>query len=337
MDKPLTSKHILIVEDEAVFRSILAGYVSSLGATFTEAENGLEGLSLLEDYPPDLILCDLAMPEMGGMEFVENLRLQGNKIPVLVISATDKMTDVASMLRLGVEDVLLKPINDLQRLREALLSSLYPKLFSSQAMEESSLVQDWEALCRNPNEAQRLLQELQPPVQQTLASCRINYRQLTTADRPGLVLDIAALSSKDLGFYCLDVTRANENGVLAALLLRAIFNSLLREHLSNQQQRLPQMSTLLKQVNHLFRQANLEGQFPLLLGYYHAGFKNLILVSAGLHANVNTGTNMIQLSNGVPLGTTGATYSNQISQKCDAWQCQVWGAGGRLRLMLSTE
>ena len=337
MDKPLTSKHILIVEDESVFRSVLAGYVSSLAATFTEAENGLQALSLIEDFPPDLILCDLAMPEMGGIEFVENLRLQGNKIPVLVISATDKMTDVATMLRLGVEDVLLKPINDLQRLRDALLTCLYPKLFSSQAMEESSLVQDWEALCRNPNEAQRLLKELQPPVQQTLANCRINYRQLTTTDHPGLVLDIAALSSKDLGFYCLDVTRANENGVLAALLLRAIFNSLLHEHLSDQHQRLPQMSTLLKQVNHLFKQANLKGQFPLLLGYYHAEQKNLILVSAGLHANLNTGTNTIQLSNGVPLGTTGATYSNQISQRCEAWQCQVWGSGGRLRLMLSTE
>lgn len=337
MDKPLTSKHILIVEDEAVFRSVLAGYVSSLGATFTEAKNGLEALSLVEDVPPDLILCDLAMPEMGGIEFVENLRLQGNKIPVLVISATDKMTDVATVLRLGVEDVLLKPVNDLNRLREALLSSLYPKLFSSQAMEKNDLIQDWEALCRNPHEAARLLQELQPPVQQTLAHCRINYRQLTMAQSAGLVLDIAALSSKDLGFYCLDVTRANENGVLAALLLRAIFNGLLREHLSNQNQRLPQMSALLKEVNHLFKQAHLHGQFPLLMGYYNSEQKNLILVSAGLHANINTGNNQIQLSNGVPLGTLGSSYSNQVSQRCESWQCQVWGAGGRLRLMLSAE
>ncbi len=337
MDKPLTSKHILIVEDKAVFRSVLASYVSSLGATFSEAVNGLEALSLVEDIPPDLILCDLAMPEMGGIEFVENLRLQGNKIPVLVISATDKMTDVATMLRLGVEDVLLKPVNDLNRLKDALLTTLYPKLFSSQAMEKSDLIQDWEALCRNPHEAARLLQELQPPVQQTLARCRINYRQLTMAQQPGLVLDIAALSSKDLGFYCLDVTRANENGVLAALLLRAIFNGLLREHLSNQNQRLPQMSSLLKEVNHLFKQAHLQGQFPLLMGYYNAEQKNLILVSAGLHANINTGSNQIQLSNGVPLGTLGSSYSNQVSQRCEAWQCQVWGAGGRLRLMLSAE
>lgn len=79
------------------------------------------------------------------------------------------------------------------------------------------------------------------------------------------------------------------------------------------------------------------GQFPLLVGYYHTEYKNLLLVSAGLHANLNTGNNQIQLSNGVPLGMLGATYMNQISHRCDAWQCQVWGAGGRLSLMLSDE
>ncbi|MDU6412551.1 MAG: two-component system response regulator RssB [Yersiniaceae bacterium] len=337
MDKPLTSKHILIVEDEAVFRSVLVGYLKTLGATTSEAENGLEALSAVEEVSPDLILCDLAMPEMGGIEFVENLRLQGNKIPVLVISATDNMSDVAQVLRLGVEDVLLKPLTELNRLREALLACLYPHLFTSQAMEGNDLIQDWSALCQDPAQAAKLLKQLQPPVQQVLAHCRINYRQLTMAEHPGLVLDVAALSPNDLAFYCLDVTRAGENGVLAALLLRAIFNGLLRDHLTNQRQRLPQMSTILKQVNQLLKQAHLEGQFPLLLGYYHAEYKNLILVSAGLHATVNTGENQIQLSNGVPLGTLGATYSNQISQRCAAWQCQVWGAGGRLRLMLSSD
>lgn len=256
---------------------------------------------------------------------------------MLVISATDKMADIAKVLRLGVQDVLLKPLTDLNRLREAVLACLYPNMFTSQAIEEVELFQDWDALSKNPSEAVKLLKQLQPPVQQTIAHCRINYRQLTTGENPGLVLDIAALSEKDTAFYCLDVTRAGDNGVLAALLLRALFNGLLQDHLANQQHRLPQMSALLKQVNQLLRQGKLDGQFPLLLGYYHAENKNLILVSAGLHANVNTGDNQIQLSNGVPLGTLGATYMNQISQRCTAWQCQVWGSGGRLRLMLSAE
>ncbi|MEH8444588.1 two-component system response regulator RssB, partial [Klebsiella pneumoniae] len=49
------------------------------------------------------------------------------------------------------------------------------------------------------------------------------------------------------------------------------------------------------------------------------------------------GEHQIQISNGVPLGTLGDAYLNQISQRCTSWQCQIWGAGGRLRLMLSAE
>lgn len=75
----------------------------------------------------------------------------------------------------------------------------------------------------------------------------------------------------------------------------------------------------------------------MLVGYYHSGLKNLILVSAGLNASLNTGEHHIQVSNGVPLGTLGTAYLNQISHRCSSWQCQIWGAGGRLRLMLSTE
>ncbi|NIH11126.1 MAG: two-component system response regulator RssB [Serratia symbiotica] len=337
MALPLTHKRVLVVEDEQHFRSVLVSYLKSLGAETSEANNGLQAMNVMDDVRPDLILSDLAMPEMGGIEFVENLRLQGAQIPVLVISATDKMADIAKVLRLGVQDVLLKPLTDMNRLRESILACLYPSMFTSQAIEEAELFQNWDALSKHSSDAIELLRQLQPPVQQTIAHCRINYRQLTTDENPGLVLDIAALSDKDLAFYCLDVSRAGDNGLLAALLLRVLFNGLLQDHLASQHHRWPQMPVLLKQINQLLRQGKLKGQFPLLLGYYHTEYKKLILVSAGLNANVNTGDNQIQLSNGVPLGTFEATYTNQISQHCTAWQCQVWGSGGRLRLMLSAE
>ncbi|MEI2264296.1 two-component system response regulator RssB [Erwinia sp. CGal63] len=337
MEKPLSGKQILIVEDEVVFRSLLDNYLSSLGAAVTLADDGIQALEKMRHLACDLMICDLAMPRMNGIKLVEHLRSSGNSVPVLVISATENMSDIAHVLRLGVQDVLLKPLKDLERLREAVYECLYPSMFTSKVEEDEQLFQDWDALVRDPQAAAKLLKQLQPPVQQEIANCRINYRQLTMAEQPGLVLDVAALSDKDLAFYCLDVTRAGDNGVLAALLLRALFNGLLQDQLSGQAQRLPELNSLLKQVNLLLRQANLQGQFPLLVGYYHQGLKNLILVSAGLNATLNIHSHQIQLSNGVPLGTLGSTHLNQISQRCDAWQCQVWGAGGRLRLMLSTE
>ncbi|CCP07408.1 Protein hnr [Erwinia amylovora MR1] len=336
MEKPLTGKHILIVEDEVVFRSLLENFLCELGAQVTLADDGLHAIQCLGSATPDLMICDLAMPRMDGIKLVEHLRSTGSVIPILVISATENMADIAHVLRLGVQDVLLKPVKDLARLREAVFECLYPSMFTSKVEEDEQLFQDWDALVSDPQAAAKLLKQLQPPVQQTIANCRINYRQLTMAEHPGLVLDIAALSDKDLAFYCLDVTRAGDNGVLAALLLRALFNGLLQEQLSDRGQHLPELGGLLNQVNLLLRQANLHGQFPLLVGYYHQGLKNLILVSAGLNATLNIHTHQIKLRNGVPLGTLGSTHLNQISQRCEAWQCQVWGAGGRLRLMLST-
>ena len=304
MTQPLAGKQILIVEDEPVFRSLMHTWLASLGATIVQAEDGVDALQKMAESKPDLMICDISMPRMNGLQLVEHVRNQGEQLPILMISATENMADIAK---------------------------------ASRVEEEERLFEDWDALVSDPTAASRLLQELQPPVQQEMSRCRIHYRQLVSADKPGLVLDIAPLSENDLAFYCLDVTRAGDNGVLAALLLRALFNGLLQEQLAHQGQRLPEMGSLLKQVNQLLRQANLPGQFPLLVGYYHSGLKNLILVSAGLNGTLNTGEHQIQISNGVPLGTLGNAYLNQISQRCASWQCQIWGAGGRLRLMLTTE
>lgn len=337
MAQPLVGKQILIVEDEPVFRSLMGSWLSSLGATTLLAQDGVDALTHMANQQPDLMICDLSMPRMNGLQLVEHVRSSGNTLPILIISATENMSDIAKAMRLGAQDVLLKPVRDVNRLRETVLSCLYPKTFNSRVEEEEHLFADWDALVNNPATAAKLLQSLQPPVQQTISQCRINYRQLMAADSLGLVLDIAPLSDNDLAFYCLDVTRAGDNGVLAALLLRVLFNGLLQEQLSPQGARLPKLGPLLKQVNQLLRQANLPGQFPLLVGYYHSSLKNLTLVSAGLNGTLNTPEHQIQISNGVPLGTLGNAYLNQISQRCPSWQCQIWGNGGRLRLMLTAQ
>ncbi len=183
MTQPLAGKHILIVEDEPVFRSLLDSWLSSLGATTSLAEDGVEALEKMASMAPDLMICDLEMPRMDGLMLVENLRNEGYQTPILVISATENMADIAKALRLGVQDILLKPVKDLNRLRETVLACLYPNMFNSRVEEEERLFQDWDALVSNPLAAAKLLQELQPPVQQNISHCRVNYRQLVAADQ----------------------------------------------------------------------------------------------------------------------------------------------------------
>jgi len=337
MRPPLEGKKILIADKDTSFGSVLEGYFLSLGATPLVVSDGVSALALFHERKPDLLICDLAMPQMTGLQLIEQIRTLDNEVPILVISATENMSEIAKALRLGVQDVLLKPMNDFNRLRETVFSCLYPVMFGSRLDEQERLFEDWDALVRDPVAASKLLNELQPPVQQVIAQCRINYRQLLSIDKPGLVLDIAQLSEDDLAFYCLDVTRSGDNGVLAALLLRALFNGVLQDQLVQQHHRLPELGRLLKQLNQLLRQANLTGQFPLLIGYYHRGHRRLVLISAGLNATLSVDNQHTELRSGLPLGTLNNTYPNQMSQHCDSWHCQIWGGGGHLRLMLSTE
>lgn len=337
MRQPLEGKLILIADEDTRFSSILDSYFSSLGATSLTVSDGATAFVKFNEAKPDLLICDLTMPHVTGLQLIEQIRSQDSELPILIISATDNMSQIAKALRLGVQDVLLKPMDDFDKLRETVFSCLYPIMFGSRVDEEERLFEDWDALARDPIAASKLLHELQPPVQQVVSHCRVNYRQLISVDKPGLVLDIAPLSEDDLAFYCLDVTRSGDNGVLAALLLRVLFNGLLQEQLVQQHHSLPELGRLLKQLNQLLRQANLTGQFPLLIGYYHREQRKLIIISAGLNASLGIDQQHIELSSGLPLGTLSNAYSNQMIQECDSWHCQVWGSGGRLRLMLSAE
>lgn len=143
MTQPLAGKQILIVEDEPVFRSLLHGWLTSLGATTFQAEDGKDALHKMTEVHPDLMICDISMPRMNGLELVETLRNRGEQLPILMISATENMADIAKALRLGVQDVLLKPVKDFDRLRETVYACLYPAMFSSRVEEEERLFEDW--------------------------------------------------------------------------------------------------------------------------------------------------------------------------------------------------
>ncbi|TDB63007.1 two-component system response regulator RssB [Photorhabdus khanii] len=337
MEKALAGKQILIVEDESVFSSLLAGYLRTLGAKVLVASNGAIALQILgREAHIELILCDLDMPVMNGIEFVAKLTNEGINIPVIIISATNKMAEVDEVLRLGAKDVLLKPVADLNEIKKAVLAYLHPTVFMSGAIEQNNLNKDWLTLKHNSDEALNMLKQLQPPVSQVIAHCKVNYRKLNMIDKPGLILDMAALSDNELAFYCLDISRSTEYGVISALLLRVAFNSLLQEHITHHSRRLPSMAGILNRINNLLGNAGLQGQFPLLLGYYHTINKTVLLTSAGLHASIKSGNRQIQLDSGVPLGTLRTICSNQVCSHSAEWQCRIWNTDSQIKLMLSS-
>lgn len=106
---------VLVVEDEEMIRKgiVLAVDWAALGCVVVgEAANGEEALEAVERYHPTLIITDLKMPKMDGIEMLRRLREKGNQAFVIILTAYDSFSYAQSALRLGAVDFLLKPFHD---------------------------------------------------------------------------------------------------------------------------------------------------------------------------------------------------------------------------------
>ena len=106
---------VLVVEDEELIRKgiVLAVDWAALDCVVVgEASNGEEALEAVERLSPTLIITDLKMPRMDGIEMLRRLREQGSRVYVMILTAYDSFAYAQSALRLGAVDFLLKPFHD---------------------------------------------------------------------------------------------------------------------------------------------------------------------------------------------------------------------------------
>jgi len=108
---------ILIIEDEASIRRVLVKILTEENDTYevTEAEDGLEGIELIKDKDFDLVLCDIKMPKMDGVEVLESIKKIKPETPIVMISGHGDLDTAVNTMRMGAFDYISKP-PDLNRL-----------------------------------------------------------------------------------------------------------------------------------------------------------------------------------------------------------------------------
>ena len=106
MDK----KKILIVEDDSFVVEVYSTKLLEMGYEVRVAQNGEEGLKMIDEEKPDLILLDIIMPVMGGVEMLEELRKKNEvkKIPVILLTNVGEKESIQKVRNLGVQDYLIK-------------------------------------------------------------------------------------------------------------------------------------------------------------------------------------------------------------------------------------
>ena len=102
---------ILIIDDEKVIRTTLRHNFMSLGWDVLDAENGSEGVRSADDFAPDVILLDMRMPDMDGMEVLRALKARGCPASIVVMTGWGTIANAVEAIKLGAEHYLPKPVD----------------------------------------------------------------------------------------------------------------------------------------------------------------------------------------------------------------------------------
>ncbi len=121
--------HILLVDDDPHISQVLRRALAYDGYSVDVAHNGNDALQKTIERPPDLVILDIMMPGMSGLEVCDRLRKAGNLAPILMMTAKDAIADRVAGLDMGADDYLVKPVDltELQARVRALLRRRNPE------------------------------------------------------------------------------------------------------------------------------------------------------------------------------------------------------------------
>ena len=143
--------NILVVEDDAPVRNLITTTLKANEYKFITAANGSDAIMSAVSHNPDIVLLDLGLPDMDGVDVIEKIRSWSN-VPIIVISARSEISDKIEALDAGADDYLTKPFSVeelLARLRVTLrrLSVVSEQSSSASVFENGSLKIDYAAGC----------------------------------------------------------------------------------------------------------------------------------------------------------------------------------------------
>ncbi len=234
------SRKLLIIDDDILVRNSIRAYLEDSGFQVTEVADAVSALAFLSlpdslNYP-DLVITDLRMPHIDGLQLLQDLQDSHPKLPVIVISGAGTITDVVAALRLGARDYLIKPIIDL----EVLVHSI------SKVLERRDLELENQRYREQLEQANRELKEnLRTLERDQMAGRRVQRRMMplwlkvdgyaiSHTIAPSLYLsgdfvDYAHVQDRYLAFYLADVSGHGASSAFVTIWLKYLVSHMVRE------------------------------------------------------------------------------------------------------------
>ncbi len=184
---PDIPQKILVIDDEPMIRQVFTAFLQQWGYQALEAENGRQGVALFERERADVVLTDLDMPEMSGLEVLAYIHDRSPDTPVVIISGVGQLDDAVQSVKLGAWDYLTKPIGNMAVLENTISRCLERvRLVRENKMYQRHLEDE---VARKTEELRRkniaLGQEVIERKQQEEEVCRLNAHLEEIVDASG--------------------------------------------------------------------------------------------------------------------------------------------------------
>jgi sigma-B regulation protein RsbU (phosphoserine phosphatase) len=222
---------ILIIDDEAALLHSITAYLEDSGFKAFSAENGKQGLEVFKQEQPSLVLTDLHMPVLGGLEVLSTITKTSVETPVIVISGAGELNDAIEALRLGAWDYLTKPISDLQVMEHAINKALERKnLIAENKMYAQRIEQSLRILEEDQAAGRSVQMSLLPKNSLSVKDFSFEYRIIPSLELSGDFVEYFPITEDIYGLYLADVSGHGASSAFITVLLKSLVSQYLAHY-----------------------------------------------------------------------------------------------------------
>lgn len=279
---------VLVIEDDTVFSGIVQKFLSQRGYLVFAAEDGETGLALCQSEHPDVVLCDLMLPNISGLQVLENLLFKTSSLPVIVISGSQQISDIREAVRLGAWDYLVKPLDQLDILDTAIQNCL-----TRTSLEDAWERERWElddhidVLFQSESMFERLRNDLLPNEALELPACKVSH-QLCPRVYDQVLLDYHRFpNNQALVFMAYSQGHPGQN-VLALLVLKSLLNPIVRQGMAGEDRLLRAPHHLLERLNAELCHSRVRSAFDVVAIWVNGNTGDLYTAVAGEQLSLST-------------------------------------------------
>jgi sigma-B regulation protein RsbU (phosphoserine phosphatase) len=265
---------ILTIEDEMAVRRSLVAHLEDLEYDYIEASTGTEGIALFKEAKPDLVLCDLRLPGMDGLDVLSTLAELAPDTPIIIVSGANQVADAIQALKRGAWDYITKPIVEFQVLDTAIERALnrarlvkenraYQKHLETLNQELSIAL----GQLREDEEAARALQSsLLPPAEAQFGDYRFRRQLFPSLLLSGDFVDYFPIGDHEVGFYIADISGHGAASAFVTVMLKTLFEKHLDAYQRDQDDVVRQPSEMLDHLNRALYLSPIEKYMTIFYG-----------------------------------------------------------------------